>query len=86
MFYAWLYNNCSGNVEDTEMSKLDRLLYRLEMLKDRLDIDLDYPDDINRYDMMTYIRHLRSGIGGILDEYRGIESGSDKQYRVSRVA
>lgn len=91
LFYAWLYSNGSNNVEDTEMSKADRLVYRLEMLKDMLDIDLDYPEDIIKYDLWAYLRHINSGITQMLNEYRGVGydgtgRGSDKQCRVSRVA
>lgn len=73
------------------MSRADRLVYRLEMLKDRLDIDLDYSEDIIKYDLWAYLRHINSGIGQMLSEYKGVGydgtgRGSDKQCRVSRAA
>lgn len=81
------------------MSRADRLVYRLEMLMDRLDIDLDYPEDLFKYNILAYLRHINSGIGQMLGEYKGgedyvrykgeyvnIRRGSDKQCRVSRAA
>lgn len=73
------------------MSRADRLVYRLEMLMDRLEIDLDYPEDIMKYDVLSYLRYINSGIGQMLSEYKGVEyvgtgRGSDKQCRVSRAA
>lgn len=73
------------------MSRADRLVYRLEMLMDKLEIDLDYPEDIMKYDVLSYLRHLNAGIGQMLSEYKGgeyvgIGRDSDKQCRVSRAA
>lgn len=91
LFYAWLYSNGSNNVEDNEMSRADRLAYRLEMLMDRLEIDLDYPEEIIKYDVLAYLHHINNGIGQMLEEYKGVGyvgtgRGSDKQCRVSRAA
>lgn len=67
LFYAWLYSNGSNNVEDNEMSSLDKLLFRLDGMVDMLEIDLKYPDEINA---LEYMRNVKYGLNHILHMYR----------------